>query len=120
MKVAIIGSRGIKRYNLDKVMPNGVTAIVSGGAKGIDTIAAEYAKERNLKLIEFLPEYDKYPGKIAPLIRNDKIVEEADIVIAIWDGESRGTMYTVNRAKKMGKPVKVVKITNTIQDMLPF
>ena len=63
----------------------------------------------NLKLIEFLPEYDKY-GRQAPLIRNKLIVENCDCLIAFWDGVSRGTKYTIDYATKMGKPVKIVQI----------
>ena len=45
--------------NLEKYLPNGVTEIVSGGAKGIDTCAREYAVSNGIKLTEFLPEYEK-------------------------------------------------------------
>ena len=76
-------------------------------SRGVDSIAEAYAKKNKLELIVFKPEYDKYPGKIAPLKRNDQIVEACDMLLAIWDGESRGTMYTVKKAQQMGKPVRV-------------
>ncbi len=107
MKVAIVGSRGIEKFNLKKVMPKGVTAIVSGGARGVDTLAEKYAKKHKLELLVFKPEYDKYPGKIAPLKRNNTIVDNADVVIAIWDGVSRGTKYTMDYAEKQGKLLHV-------------
>ncbi len=81
MKVAIIGSRNLKVNNLGEYLPIGVTEIVSGGAKGIDTCAKIYALKNNIKLTEFLPEYEKY-GKRAPLIRNLEIIDYADEVIA--------------------------------------
>lgn len=81
-----------------------VSTIISGGAVGVDSFAAEYAKGHCIELVEFLPEYDKY-GRSAPLIRNKKIVDLCDEVFAFWDGKSRGTMHTVNYAKKLGKPV---------------
>ena len=59
MKVAIIGSRTITDIDLTKYIPSYTTEIVSGGAKGIDTLAEEHAKQYNLKLTVFLPEYEK-------------------------------------------------------------
>ena len=62
MRVAIVGSRGLSVTNLEKYLPNGVTEIVSGGAKGIDTCAREYAVSNGIKLTEFLPEYQEIFG----------------------------------------------------------
>ena len=60
LKIAIIGSRNLTVNNLEKYLPQGVTEIVSGGAKGIDSCARNYAQENNIKLTEFLPQYEKY------------------------------------------------------------
>ena len=106
MKVAVIGSRKLTVSDLGKYLPPETTEIISGGAKGIDTSAREYALTHNIKLTEFLPEYEKY-GEIAPLKRNIAIIEYADIVLAFWDGESRGTKFVTDNCKKMGVPVKV-------------
>ncbi len=108
MKVAIIGSRGLWVNDLEKVLPENVDEIVSGGAIGIDTCARNYATQNNLKLTEFLPEYDKY-GKGAPLKRNLQIIDYADLVIAFWDGESHGTEFVINNCKKIKKPIKIYK-----------
>ncbi|MDE6131979.1 MAG: DUF2493 domain-containing protein, partial [Oscillospiraceae bacterium] len=81
MKVAIIGSRDLTIGNLEKYIPQGTTEIISGGAKGVDACARDYAIAHNIKLTEFLPEYDKY-GKNAPLKRNLTIIENADVVLA--------------------------------------
>lgn len=67
MKVAVIGSRGLTVNDLGKYLPAETTEIISGGAKGIDACAREYAAANDIKLTEFLPEYEKY-GKSAPLI----------------------------------------------------
>ena len=99
MKIAIIGSRNLTVQNLEKYLPLGVTEIVSGGAKGIDTCAREYAHQKGLKLTEFLPEYQKY-GRSAPLKRNIDIITYADEVIAFWDGQSRGTKFVIEACKK--------------------
>ena len=87
MKVAVIGSRNltISAEALRMHLPLETTEIVSGGAKGVDTSAREYALANSIKLTEFLPEYDKY-GRSAPLKRNITIIEYADMVLAFWDG----------------------------------
>ena len=74
MKVAVVGSRGIVVRNLGKYLPKDTTEIVSGGARGVDTCARDYAIAHGIKLTEFLPEYEKF-GRIAPLKRNITILE---------------------------------------------
>ena len=109
MKVAIVGSRTLKIQNLEDYLPQGVTEIVSGGAKGIDTCAREYAHQKGLKLTEFLPEYRRY-GRGAPLRRNLEIITYADQVIAFWDGKSRGTKFVIEMCQKQGKKVTVYSV----------
>ncbi len=109
MKIAIIGSRSLKIENLGDYLPDRVTEIVSGGAKGIDTIAAEYSRQNNIKLTEFLPDYARYK-KGAPLKRNQQIADYADEVIAFWDGISRGTKSTIAMFEKSGKNVTVINL----------
>lgn len=106
MRVAVVGSRGLKVENLEQFLPEDTTEIISGGAKGVDTSAKEYALVNGLKLTEFLPEYEQY-GRAAPLKRNITIIENADLVLAFWDGTSRGTKFVIDHCKKLGVPVKV-------------
>ena len=106
MKIAIIGSRGLHVNDLEKYLPENVTEIVSGGARGIDSDARAYAQAHGIQLKEFLPEYEKY-GRSAPLKRNLLIIEYADVVLAFWDGHSRGTKYVIDHCREMGVPVKV-------------
>ena len=106
MKVAVIGSRGLQVDNLGKYLPKDTTEIVSGGAKGVDACAREYALRHGLKLTEYLPEYNKY-GRSAPLKRNITIIENADLVLAFWDGSSRGTKYVIDNCKKRNIPLKI-------------
>ena len=109
MKIAIIGSRNIFIDDLGSYLPNNVTEIVSGGAKGVDTLAREYAVKNNMVLTEFLPEYAKY-GRAAPLRRNIQIIEYADEVLAFWDGKSKGTKHVIDSCKKFSKKVTVIII----------
>ena len=105
MKVAVVGSRGIM-MDLSKFIPEGTSEIISGGARGVDSLAEEYAREHGIPARVFRPDYRRY-GKGAPFVRNRQIVDACDQLIAIWDGKSRGTQYTVHYARKMGKPVRI-------------
>ena len=106
MKIAIIGSRNIIIKNIDKYISID-DEIVSGGAKGVDTCAAEYARVNGIKLTEFLPQYEIY-GRAAPIVRNKAIVDYADKVIAFWDGTSKGTLSVIKYAEKIKKQCEVI------------
>ncbi|MBR3290349.1 MAG: hypothetical protein IKI63_06200 [Clostridia bacterium] len=109
MKVAIIGSRTADSSIVPlilKHLPADVTEIVSGGAAGVDTFAEEVAHSLSLPLRVFTPDYKTF-GKTAPLQRNRQIIDYADLVLAFWDGQSRGTAFVVAECVKCGKPVRV-------------
>ena len=59
MKVAIIGSRNLT-VDISKYIPDGTTEIISGGAKGIDTLAEKYADEHNIPKLIIKPEFNLY------------------------------------------------------------
>ena len=107
MKVAIIGSRNLWVNDLENYVPKDVTEIISGGAKGVDSCARAYARKNGLKLTEFFPDYKKY-GRPAPLKRNIDIIKSADLVLAFWDGKSRGTKFSIDKCKEFNIPVKVL------------
>ena len=109
MKIAVVGSRGVDNIKLEEYIPSECEEIVSGGARGVDALAAEYARKNGLKLTEFIPQYEKY-GRGAPLVRNREIVEYSELVLAFWDGSSAGTLYVINYCKKIGKPIKVITL----------
>lgn len=106
MKIAVIGSRNLTVKDLKQYLPENVTEIVSGGAAGIDSCAREYARANGMKLTEFFPNYEKY-GRRAPIMRNDLIIDYADMVLAFWDGSSRGTKYVIESCKKKNKKITV-------------
>ena len=106
MKVAIIGSRNIAEAEIDKYIPPDASLIISGGAIGVDTLAERYADEKGIKKLILYPNYELY-GKSAPLIRDKLIVDHADLVIAIWDGQSSGTEFTISYAKRRGVPCEI-------------
>ena len=107
MKLAVIGSRSLCDIVIDEYIPYDVTEIVSGGAKGIDMIAKNYANRNGIVYTEFLPKYDLY-GRGAPIKRNEEIALYADEAIAFWDGKSKGTEHTIKLFKKLGKEVRVI------------
>ena len=107
MKIAIVGSRNLTNIALDKYISNEVDEIVSGGAFGVDFRAAEYAKNNNLKLTEFLPQYERY-GRAAPIIRNKQIVDYSDKIIIFWNGNSKGTLSVIKYVKKTEKPFEII------------
>lgn len=115
MRIAIIGSRelnGSEESCYKKIcekVPRNCTEIVSGGAGGIDTLAEKYAHENSLLFKRFEPEYHKY-GKKAPLIRNAQIIEYANLVLAFWDGKSRGTAQAVKTCCEINKLVEIFLI----------
>ena len=110
MKVAVIGSRNLQVVNLGVYLPDGTEEIISGGAKGVDASARQYALMNGIRLTEFLPDYRRY-GKGAPLRRNIDIIERADLVLAFWDGKSRGTKYVIDECKKRDVPVQIIRLS---------
>lgn len=112
----MIGSRDIVP-NIDKIIRDiqKITqekpVIISGGAKGTDTQAKKAAQKMQWEYIEYRPNYGLY-GKPAPMIRNKQIIDQAEYVLAYWNGESKGTNQAVEYAKKKGKNgiLKIPKI----------
>ena len=111
MKTIIAGSRSITDYQYFlKIMsaaPWNPTMVLSGMAKGVDTMGEQWARENNIPL-EFYPaDWDKY-GKRAGYLRNEEMAKYADALIAIWDGESKGTKHMIDIAKKKGLKIWVI------------
>ena len=109
MKLAVVGSRSLRNVAVDQYIGKTVEEIVSGGATGVDSCAAEYAKRRGLKLTEFLPQYDHY-GRAAPIVRNREIVDYADEILILWDGKSKGTLSVIKYVQKIGKPYQIIHL----------
>jgi len=115
MKLAIIGSRNFADFKTLSSAAHDMapSEIVSGGAKGTDTLAERYAKENSLPVKVFLPKFKT--DKTIPyhprwfLERNKEIVEYSDNILAFWDGKSKGTLFTIEHAKKIGKPVTIIR-----------
>lgn len=113
MNVAVIGSRGFSNYallesELNKIhSASPITQIVSGGARGADRMGETWAKQNNIPTLIFLPDWDKY-GKSAGFIRNKDIIANAELVVAFWDGNSRGTKSSIDIANEQSKKTIIV------------
>ena len=106
MKIAVVGSRDFTDYErlcrtLDALE---FDLLISGGARGADKLAERYADERGIKKHIYYAEWGKL-GKKAGIMRNEDIVKNSDMIVAFWDGKSRGTNHTIQFAQTLGKPV---------------
>lgn len=115
MKLIIAGSRSITDLEvvftalaLSNFSP---ILIVSGAARGVDTLGEEYAKLVNLPVIRFPAKWEQY-GRSAGHIRNEEMGDFADALLAIWDGKSPGTRGMIMYMKSLHKPV----FTYMVQD----
>ena len=110
MKVIIAGSRGINDmktlYEAIDFSGFYLTEIVSGGARGVDTLAIVLADDKKIPCKVFPAEWEKY-GKSAGYKRNVVMGDYADALIAVWDGESRGTKHMIDIAKDKGLEVYI-------------
>lgn len=116
MRVAIVGSRKFPQLQLVdwfvRDLPAGVT-VVTGGAKGVDLAAEECARRRGLDVVVHLPDLagckQRHEFTKAYYARNQKIVDDADLVVAFTEKDAGGTWDTIKRARKAGKPVKIIR-----------
>jgi len=116
MRVAIVGSRSFPQLKMVewfvRDLPGGVT-VISGGARGVDQAAASFARGRDLPVTEHLPELAGCKARLdytrAYYARNQRIVDDADLVVAFTERENGGTWDTIKRARRAGKPVKVIR-----------
>lgn len=110
MRVAIVGSRGYRYMHLVRdfvaSLPAGAV-VVSGGALGVDSVAAQAAEACGLEVVIHHADWARRGRRAGPE-RNARMVADADEVVAFWDGSSRGTADTISRARAAGKPLRVI------------
>lgn len=113
IKLAIIGSRSFDDSELfEKTMEpyrDKISLVISGGARGADSLAEEWAEYYGIPTKIYLPDWDKH-GKGAGFKRNLEIIGACDAVIAFWDEASPGTAHSLRVAKDIGKPTKIIKV----------
>ena len=130
VRIAIVGSRDFNNYEylkfellkhinkrLDSTVIPGMpyqrvdldVEIVSGGAKGADTLAEKFADEFGFEKLIFKPDWDLY-GKRAGFVRNAKIVDNCDVLFAFQINKSKGTQHSIDLAREKGKEVYVFEV----------
>lgn len=116
-KIAIVGSRTYsERLDIfcqkffDEISRSSNIMIVSGGAKGADSMAELLAENYQLPFVKFPAQWDVH-GKSAGFKRNAQIAEFSDMCVAFWDMKSKGTANTISLFQKLNKVVRIVDIT---------
>lgn len=113
MKTIIAGGRDITEwFHLQEAIEaywNEITEVVSGGATGVDALGERFARECGIPIVQFKADWKRY-GKMAGPMRNREMAEYAEALLAIWDGESRGTANMIEEATKRGLFVQVHRI----------
>ncbi|AII50841.1 SLOG family protein [Hymenobacter sp. APR13] len=109
--VAVVGSRSATgstalQQRLTELQP---ALVVSGGAAGADALAARWARAHGVPLLELRPDYATH-GPGAPHVRNAEIVRRADLVLAVWDGRSKGTLSALKAARRLGRPYELLPL----------
>lgn len=116
MNIAVVGSRSWddeKRVHdfLDNYKDFEDITVISGGARGVDTFAANWAKKNGFKLVEYLPMWRDAFGRYNPQAgfeRNTMIISLADLVVAFQRNNSGGTQDSINKAMDAGIPVDII------------
>ena len=113
MIVGITGSRTITdKKRIEEILTtllddlsNIPSAFITGGAHGVDRISTAILKQMGWDVITIQPLHRVVNMNYSPKLylgRNRQIVDNSDLLIAIWDGKSRGTKYTIDYAKSVG------------------
>lgn len=94
-------------YGLINQYPDHTFVIVSGGARGADSLGEWVADELKLRMLRIPADWDQY-GKQAGRIRNCEMADVADLLLAFWDGKSFGTKHMIEEAKFRSIPTQVI------------
>ncbi|MEK3955925.1 MULTISPECIES: DUF2493 domain-containing protein [unclassified Psychrobacillus] len=114
MRLVIAGGREFSDYEFLKrevdqfVLGAEEVIVISGKARGADSLGEKYAKERGYGLEDY-PANWKLFGKRAGFVRNRQMGESADAVICFWDGYSKGTKHMIDLAKELDRKLLVVR-----------
>lgn len=118
-KVIVAGGRDFADYaymkeKLDEVfnalgdLDSHPVEIISGMAKGADTLGIRYAEEHQLTMVLYPANWKNYP-RMAGILRNMNMLVTATHLVALWDGKSHGTKHMIEIAKEKGIPVWIYK-----------
>lgn len=113
VRVVVTGSRGWTNagaiHRRLSLLPEGSTIIHGRAGSGADWIADVYARQLDFDVVRMPADWDLY-GRRAGIVRNIEMLNtDPELVLAFWDGESRGTRHCVEEARKRGIPVEVIR-----------
>lgn len=102
MITTVAGSRCIhNRRFLEAILGQfHITYLRSGGAMGVDKLAEHWAYSNHINFTLYLPDYPVYGNKVAPIMRNIEMIKGSERLIALWDGQSKGTAHIIKEALK--------------------
>lgn len=115
-KVVIAGGRDFNNFDglcnvMDRVLRERVKTdrivIISGGARGADTLGERYARLRNFGLTKVKADWNKH-GKSAGFIRNKEMLLLTDAVVCFWDKKSKGTKHMIDITGHSHKRMQIV------------
>jgi len=110
IKLAVIGSRTFtdkdRLYRILDKNKDKIKMVISGGAIGADSFSNDWCRDRGMPITIFYPDWSK--GKGAGFQRNKLIIENSDKVLAFHDGISKGTLNSIEIAKELNIPYKVI------------
>lgn len=115
-RVIVAGGRDFNDYTLlrekldfylRKLSSTHEIVIICGKARGADSLGEQYAIEHGYSVDAYPADWVKH-GKSAGYIRNTIMAENADALVAFWDGQSRGTKHMIETAHKKNLKVRVV------------
>lgn len=111
MKTIVAGTRNFFDVDLihNTLKKFNITELVCGMCRGVDKIAYDYCKSKNIAIDMYPAKWEEY-GKAAGPIRNKEMSDVADCLIAFWDGKSKGTLNMINRMRKLNKPVHIIEV----------
>lgn len=122
MKIIIAGGREFQNYGALCCVMDGILAdiaapvtIVSGAARGADALGEQYAAERGLEVMRFPADWKKFGRRAGP-IRNEQMAEAASMLVAFWDGQSRGTKNMIANMGQRAKPYRVFDYAGQLTD----
>lgn len=124
MKIIVAGSRDVTESEVRAALTlcpwvGFVSVIVSGTARGADTFGERWAQENNIEIIRFPADWERYGRRAGP-IRNEVMANNAEGLVAVWDGKSRGTRSMINLALKHGLRVMVYRTdTGSVDEQPP-
>ena len=120
MKVIVAGSRSIEEFSIvDEILNSikktvNISKVISGTARGVDKLGEKWAKENHIQIEHYPADWNKY-GKSAGYRRNAEMAVMGDLLVCIWDGESRGSQHMYDCMVQLKKPTYLYNLKTGIK-----